>query len=407
MTEQRRLLEIAEREARNAERANRAKDEFLATVSHELRTPLNAILGWARLLRGGTLSPAKQQRAIETIERNAAAQARLVDDVLDISRIITGKLQLRVAPVDLVPLVDSAVDAVRTAADAKGVELLEVLDARLWVVGDADRLQQLVFNLLTNAIKFTERGGRVEVRVERAEPCARIVVSDTGRGIRPDFLPFVFERFRQADSSTTRAHSGLGLGLAIVKHIVELHGGAVRAESEGEGKGATFTVTIPTAPGEAPATLPSDTTSPAAPPEGLRPPLDGLRVLVVDDEEDSRVLLHSVLDECHAVVTVAATAAEALDLFRRDRFDVLVSDIGMPGEDGYALVRAIRHLPAAEGGRIPALALTAYSRAEDREKALHAGFTCYAAKPIEPAQLQAIVARLAGRSGGPEAPRGS
>ncbi|APR88519.1 Chemotaxis protein methyltransferase CheR [Minicystis rosea] len=389
MTEHQNLLKIAEQ-------ANRAKDEFLASVSHELRTPLNAILGWARLLRGGALSPAKQARAIETIERNAVTQTRLIEDVFDISRIITGKLRLSVAPVDLTRLVDSALEAVQTAADAKGVALSAALGARAVVVGDEDRLLQLVFNLLTNAIKFTAQGGRVEVRVAHEGPCAQIVVADTGRGIRPDFLPHVFERFRQADSSTTRVHGGLGLGLAIVKHIVELHGGTVRAASEGEGRGATFTVTIPTAPHAPP---PPDAASPPAPPTPVRPPLDGLRVLVVDDEEDTRILLRSVLDECRADVTTVGAAAEALDMLRHARFDVLVSDIGMPGVDGYALIREIQRLPAAEGGRIPALALTAYSREEDRTKALRAGFTSYASKPIEPVQLQALVARLAGRIG--------
>jgi len=399
------LFEAVRRERRRAEEANRTKDEFLAVTSHELRTPLTAILGWSRLLRLGAVPEDGRDRALETIERNARAQAQLIEDILDVSRIMTGKFRLDVAPVDLGPVVEAAVEVVRPAADAKGVRLQVLLDPAAGVVhGDAARLQQVAWNLLANAVKFTPRGGRVYVRLQRAESQVELTVADSGRGVAPAFLPHLFEPFQQADGSTTRAHGGLGLGLAIVKHLVELHGGTIEAASEGEGRGATFTVRVPMASLQCALT--------AAPPDPLAPPtrpvgpprcppeVAGLRVLVVEDSRDARDLIRAILEQCGAAVTTAASAAEALALFRRDPPDVLLSDIGMPDEDGYALVRAVRALPAERGGRTPAVALTAYARREDRIRALREGFTDHVSKPIEPQDLLTVLAAAVGRHGG-------
>ena len=395
-----------EREARTAaEEANRLKDEFLATLSHELRTPLTSILGWARLLRSGNLTPDAAERALEVIERNARSQNALIGDILDVSRIITGKLRLEVRPVELSPIIEAAADAVRPAADAKNVRLQVLLDPSAGQVsGDSDRLQQVVWNLLTNAVKFTSKGGRVQVRLECINSHVEIVISDTGQGIPPEFLPYVFDRFRQADQNSTRTHGGLGLGLSIVKQFVEMHGGTVGVDSAGEGQGTTFTVALPrlavrreqqTTQRVHPT---ADTATLAALPLDCPPSLEGLHVLVVDDEADTRDLLRAILERCGSRVSTAASAAEALTLLETSKPDVLLSDIGMPNEDGYTLIREVRAREALEKlNHIPAIALTAYARVEDRVRALKAGFQVHVPKPIEPVELTAVVASLVGR----------
>ena len=376
-----------------AEQASRAKDEFLSTLSHELRTPLNAIVGWSTLLRQGTLAPERAARALETVEKNAHIQARLIEDMLDFSRIEQGKLVLSVGPLELTRVVEAAIEAVRPAADAKGVRIQPVLDSHATIVGDADRLQQIAWNLLSNAIKFTPKGGRVQVLLRRAHSYVELAVSDNGQGIEPEFLPFVFDRFRQADPSFTRRAGGLGLGLAIVRSLVELHGGTVVAQSDGKGKGAAFEVRLPTAPVRA---EPSSEQHPDASRVNFECPkeLAGLSVLVVDDEPDTRELIRYLLEQCDTHVTSAASAREALACLERGRFDVLVSDIGMPDQDGYTLIRRVRALPPSQGGWIPAVALTAYTRAEDRTRALRSGFNTHLAKPIEPSELLAVIAAV-------------
>ncbi|MBA2502021.1 MAG: response regulator, partial [Pyrinomonadaceae bacterium] len=397
-------VEVTEqvRARQRVEETNRLKDEFLATVSHELRTPLTAIIGWSSLLRSGKLDETNSANALETIERNGKAQSQLIEDLMDVSRVITGKMRLDVHPVELIPIVEAAVDAVSLAAEAKEIRLQTLLDPAAGPIsGDPARLQQIIWNLLSNAIKFTPKRGRVQLRLERVNSHIEIVVSDTGQGVSPEFLPFVFDRFRQADGATTRAHGGLGLGLAIVRHLVELHGGTVRVDSPGDGQGATFTVSLPLmivhrAPdGE-------ERRHPKAERAGemmCPPELDGLRVLVVDDEPDARELLTVVLAQCGAEVTTAASVLDALAALEESRPDVIVSDIGMPEEDGYSLIRQIRALPDDRGGRIPAAALTAYAGAEDRKRALLAGFQLHIPKPVEPTELVAVVATLAGRTG--------
>ncbi|MGH7230613.1 MAG: response regulator [Nitrospiraceae bacterium] len=394
-----------------AQEANRIKDEFLATVSHELRTPLTAILGWAQMLHGGKLDETAKQRAIHSIERNAKSQAHLIEDLLDISRIITGKLRLDVRSVDLGPIIEAAIDAVRPAADAKGIQLQKILDSLAGLVsGDPDRLQQVLWNLLSNSIKFTPRGGRVQIRLERLDSHARITVSDTGQGINAEFLPCMFDLFRQADSTITRMHGGLGLGLAIVRHVVEMHGGTVRADSPGEGQGATFTVTFPLI-GIRPLDDSSDRVSHRNTALGngfsfdCAPALKGLHVLVVDDEPETRDLLVAVLSRCGAEVKASASVKDALEVLQHWRVDVLVSDIGMPGEDGYDLIRKVRAMAPDCGGRIPAVALTAYARVEDRLRALSAGFQMHVPKPVEPIELATVVASFAWRSEGEGRPR--
>jgi PAS domain S-box-containing protein len=398
-----------ERAARTeAERQGRMKDEFLATLSHELRTPLNAILGWSQVLRSGRKAdPEDVRRGLETIERNARAQTRIIEDLLDMSRIISGKVRLDVQRVELSSVLDAAVATVRHAADAKGVRLQVVLDPNAGVVaGDPARLQQVFWNLLSNSVKHSQRGGRVQVLLDRVNSHVEVNVIDDGEGISPEFLPHVFDRFRQADSTTTRRHGGLGLGLSIVKQLVELHGGTVRAASAGVGQGATFTVMLPLTPVQ----LESEPTGERRHPRADVDPnavsdacvkLAGVRVLVVDDEPDARSLLERLLADCEAVVTTAASAAEALDVVRREKPDVVVSDIGMPGEDGYALIRKVRALGPGEGGDVLAVALTAYARTEDRTRAMLAGFQTHVAKPVEPAELVAAVASLARRTGRP------
>jgi PAS domain S-box-containing protein len=400
--EARSRLLSSEKLARNeAERANRLKDEFLATISHEIRNPLNAILGWAHMLRLGKLTPPNTERAIETIYRNAKSQAQLVADLLDVSRIISGKLQLDVRPVDLLSIINAAIDSIRPAADAKDIRLQAVLDpAAGQIHGDGDRLQQIVWNLLTNAVKFTPKGGRIQVKLKRIDSQVEIVVSDSGVGISKDFLPYVFDRFRQADASTTRIHGGLGLGLSIVHQLVDLHGGSVSVSSEGEGKGATFTISLPFGvtssekEGEPANPVPTDEVNTM---EGL-PSLVGLKVLVVDDEADTRELIREVLKECNAEVILSRSAAEALEALEQYQPDILISDLGMPDEDGYSLISKIRALPAERGGHVPAAALTAYARAEDRMRVLRSGFQFHLPKPVDSAELVTVVASLAGRA---------
>jgi PAS domain S-box-containing protein len=390
-----------ERLYREAQESNRLKDEFLATISHELRTPLTAILGWSQMMRTEQLGGDSAVKAFETIERNARAQAQLIDDLLDVSRIITGKLRIDVRQVDPNSFVEAAIGSVRPAAEAKGVRVQKIMDTGVVTVsGDPVRLQQIVWNLLSNSIKFTPRGGRVQVRLERVNSHIEIAVSDTGAGISPEFLPHVFERFRQADGRTTRQHGGMGLGLAIVRHLVELHGGTVRAESPGEGQGSTFTVLLPVAPvyrndvgAERVHPAARDTLPTYECPERL----DGLKVLVVDDETDTRELLKAGLGRCGAEVTAAASAAEALDAISAGVPDLLISDIGMPEVDGYELIRRIRQLPAESGGKVPAIALTAYARTEDRMQALRAGYHMHVPKPVELAELVAVAASLVQR----------
>jgi len=383
-----------------AEAANRAKDEFLTVLSHELRTPLNAVYGWARMLRSRQLDEAASARALEAIDRNANAQVQLVDDLLDVSRVITGKMRLDVRPVDLPAVVDAALDAVRPAAEAKGIRLQSVLDPRSGpMTGDPNRLQQVVWNLLMNAVKFTAKGGQVQVHLQRVASHVEIVVSDTGRGIAPDLLPFVFDRFRQQDSSSTRASTGLGLGLALVKHFVELHGGSVAAQSPGEGQGATFTVKLPVTIAEiaAPSITRAHPTAASMERPELGVRLDGLRVLVVDDDADALDLASAILIEAGAAVRVCSSAPEALEMLRQWAPDVLVADIEMPEEDGYSLIRKVRALDAERGGRTPAVALSAYGRTQDRMRSLTAGYNMHVPKPVDPGELTTIIASVGGR----------
>ncbi|MGH9940904.1 MAG: PAS domain-containing protein [Pyrinomonadaceae bacterium] len=391
------------RQARqSAEHANRLKDEFLATVSHELRTPLTAILGWAKMLRAGGLGPEVVPRALATIERNAEAQNQLIEDILDVSRIITGKLRLETRPVNLVAVIDAAVDVVRPALGAKRILLKTKFDPDAALVsGDTSRLQQVVWNLLSNAVKFTPAEGEIVVRLARARGHAEISVRDTGEGISPEFLPYVFERFRQAQGGTNRRHGGLGLGLAIVRHLVELHGGAVGAASEGEGRGATFTVRLPlSALRMADDGWGNEERDPPSTVRNLASAiLKGVRVLVVDDEPDARELVGTMLSQHGAEAIIAASTAEALDKLKENCPDVLVSDIGMPSEDGYALIRRIRTLDA-RGSELPAVALTAYARAEDRLRSLEEGYQAHLTKPVRTAELIQVIARLAGKAAG-------
>jgi PAS domain S-box-containing protein len=380
-----------------AEEAGRMKDEFLATISHELRTPLNAMFGWTRLLRAGNLDQQAAAQAIEVIDRNARAQAQLIDDLLDISRIITGKMRLDVQTLDPIPLIEVALESVRPAAEAKGVRLQPILDPQAGPIsGDANRIQQVVWNLLSNAIKFTPKGGRVQVRLERVNSHVEVRVSDTGQGISPEFLPYVFDRFRQADSSNTRSSMGLGLGLAIVRQLIELHGGAVCAESEGEGKGATFTFKLPVIAvydKQTDGKKDGPSVNRTGPIEAL-PSLNGVRVLIVDDKEDARDLLIHVFKPCGAQVKTAASADEGLVDVKDWRPDVIISDIEMPGTDGYSFMQQVRAWEGEHGGWIPAIALTAYARRTDRLRTLSAGFQMHVTKPVEPNELVTVVASL-------------
>ena len=401
-TEREQLLAHEQMARAEAEKANRLKDEFLATVSHELRTPLNAIIGWSYMLRSGTLDEATSVRALEAIERNAKSQAQLVEDILDMSRVITGKLRLSIEPVDVASVINAAIDSVQLAADSKSIQLEVTLDpSARHTSGDSGRLQQVVWNLLSNAIKFTPAGGRVRVQLERSGSNAQIKVSDTGQGISRAFLPFIFDRFRQADGSSTRRHGGLGLGLAIVRHLVELHGGTVEADSPGEGLGSTFTIRLPLAPmrertkrerrqtGNLWLNEDADSEIKAL------PSLEGVRVLLVDDDEDTLNMLTIMLTENRATVESARSASEALEALEWYDADVLVSDIAMPDEDGYSLISKLRELEAKGRKAIPAVALTAFVRIDDRARALSAGFNMFVPKPVELTELILAISSLA------------
>jgi PAS domain S-box-containing protein len=389
-------MELRLREQADAlEHANRVKDEFLATLSHELRTPLNAILGWSDMLLRPELPPEMQRKALESVNRNARAQAALISDILDVSRIITGKLRLDLRSVDFRDVVRASCESIQPAADAKGVEIRIAIHPHPAVAGDPDRLQQVLWNLLSNSVKFSERGGRIELDVRQVGSNIRIVVKDEGAGIAPDLLPHVFERFRQADSSTTRTRGGLGLGLAIVRHLVELHGGTVTAESAGPGRGARFAVTLPARSLVVADRLPAD--SSMGTPWGSVAILEGSHILAVDDQEEARVLIQAVLERHGARVTVCSTAEEALSILSRERPDMLVADVGMPGVDGYELIRRVRALPDRYAKMLPAVALTAYGGVPDRAKALAAGYWEHLAKPIMPDALATALAAVLGR----------
>jgi signal transduction histidine kinase/CheY-like chemotaxis protein len=401
LLEKRRQLLVSEQDARcAAEDSNRLKDEFLSTVSHELRTPLTAINGWALMLRAGRLNAAQSVRALETIVRSAKSQNQLINDLLDVSRIIAGKLRLDVAPLKLGSVIEDAIDTVRPAAAAKGIHLSALLDPGADTIsGDAERLQQVVWNLLSNAVKFAPNGGRVEVILKRADSRVEIIVADNGQGIEPEFLPYVFERFRQEHGGTNRQQGGLGLGLAIVRHIVELHGGTVRVASEGLGKGATFTVALPAAQDRAMSPHEFRDNTPGRSLEPPNPPsLVGIRALFVDDEADAREIITIMLAGSGAEVRTASSAPEALAACDEWRPEILIADIGMPGEDGYTLMKKLRALEKLRGGHIPAIALTAYARQEDRLRALSVGYELHVPKPIEPDELLGAVASLANRT---------
>jgi signal transduction histidine kinase/ActR/RegA family two-component response regulator len=399
---ERKMLLESERAARNAaEKMSELKDEFLATLSHELRTPLNAILGWSQVLQRGPKDEFDTRQGLEAIERNARMQTQLIEDLLDMSRITSGKLRLDVQPLQPVSFIEAAIETVTPGADAKGIRLERLLDPAAGPIsGDPGRLQQVVWNLLSNAIKFTPKNGKVQILLERVNSHIEISVADTGVGIRPEFIPHLFERFRQGDASTTRKYGGLGLGLSIVKNLVELHGGTVRVKSAGQDQGTTVTVHLPLT-----AVHRSSSTEVRLHPKSSNvqaihinaAELAGLKVLVVDDQPDARELVRRVLEDCAAEVITAGTAAEALALVERHRPDVLISDIGMPEGDGYELLRQVRALGAERGGKVPAIALTAFARSEDRTRALRAGFVVHVSKPVDPTELVATVASVAGR----------
>jgi PAS domain S-box-containing protein len=394
-----RSLDAEQRARSEAELASRMKDEFLANLSHELRTPLTAILGWSHIMRRENVTPQQLANGADVVERNARAQAQIIEDLLDMSAIISGKVRLHIEEhIDLRAVVAAAIETTRAAADAKHITIQVDVEAadRLHINADASRLRQVIWNLLSNAIKFTPAGGRVSVHAARMHDRVEIAVADTGEGIASDFLPYVFDRFRQADASTTRRHGGLGLGLSIVKQLVELHGGMVRVFSEGKGRGTTFSVTLPAesrfvqTEGRAAKRREADVDLPGKDSERIR----GARILVVDDDADARELLRRLLEDCGAQVTLSESSADAMEIIRKGELDLVVSDIGMPGEDGYTLMRRVRALPAEEGGKVPALALTAYARAEDRVKAIRAGYQMHVPKPVDPAELIAMVASI-------------
>ena len=392
-----RLYTEAQEARANAEAANRAKDEFLSVLSHELRTPLTPILAWTRQLRRGKVAPGGVPRALEAIERNVKSQARLVEDLLDVSRIVSGKLHLDQRPVELPDVIQAAVDSVGPAAAAKQLALELLVDPGAGLVhGDPLRLQQVVWNLLSNAVKFTPAGGRIELGLASAGSHVELTVTDSGQGIAPAFLPQLFQRFRQADSSSRRAHGGLGIGLAIVRKLVELHGGSVEAASRGEGQGATFRVRLPMLERQ----LVLGPGQPRRGPGTDHAGLDGLHVLIVEDDPDTATVLAELVAENGAEARTAASVAEALDVLGRWRVDLLLSDLGMPGEDGYALIEKVRRQESAQGAKaLPAVAITAYARKEDRESALAAGFDTHVAKPLDPEELLATLAEVAGRGG--------
>jgi signal transduction histidine kinase/CheY-like chemotaxis protein len=385
---------------RDARAANQLKDEFLATLSHELRTPLNAILGYARLIRSGMLETGKQARALDTIERNATMLTQIVEDILDVSRIITGKIRLNIQPVDVPAVIKNALETITPAAEAKHLRVHTILDPRASPVsGDPDRLQQIVWNLVSNAVKFTPKGGRIQVVLERIDSHVEMLVSDTGVGIKPEFLPFVFERFRQGDATTAREHAGLGLGLAIVRHLVELHGGTVSAESGGQGQGATFRVRLPLmiAHAEMPTGPERPGTRTTRPTPTYPARLDGIHVLAVDDDHDALMLVREILETAGARVTTAASAREVLDTIDAARPHVLLADLGLPTISGFDLIARVRQLPDQALRNVPAAALTAYARSEDRVKAFQSGFQMHLAKPIDPMELIVAIATLAKR----------
>jgi two-component system, chemotaxis family, CheB/CheR fusion protein len=396
-------LLMQEKSARQqAETSNRAKDDFLANLSHELRNPLTPILGWAKLLRTGKLKEPAVTRALEVIERSAIAQTQLIEDILDISRITSGKLHLNTSPIDLVMVAQAAIEGVQLSADAKNISMVAQLSSAT-VLGDADRLQQVLWNILSNAIKFTPLGGQVEIAVESIDSHAQIRVSDTGKGIRAEFLPYIFDRFHQGDSSTTKANQGLGLGLSIVRQLVELHGGTVLAESTGEGQGTVITMRLPLVSIPQELTPPSDlqptvlTSSVNASTDYIRC-LEGLHILSVDDDVDTRELLQFVLEDYGAEVLTVGSAKEAIAALNENLYDVLISDIGMPHEDGYSLIQQVRSLDAETGGKIPAIALTAYASDGERQRAIDAGSQKHITKPVKLIQLALMVAELAWRS---------
>ena len=396
--EERARLLVREQAARaEAEAANRTKDEFLATLSHELRTPLTAILGWSHLVRTKRLPEPDFSRALETIERNARSQSQLIDDLLDVSRIITGKLQIERGSVNLSNVIEAALDSMRPAIEAKAISFeIASEPPQCFVLGDSNRLQQIFWNLFSNAVKFTPRGGQIKVSVGCIDSRVTVSVTDTGIGINPDFLPFIFDRFRQADGSTTREHGGLGLGLAIVRHLVELHNGSVQVESGGKDLGSTFTIELPVAKSEVVLANPRE----GANVEALSAArlLQGVKVLVVDDEADSRDLVMTILTRCGSDVRCSESAAEAMRAFQEWQPDVLVSDIGLPNEDGYSLIRKLRKLKSKRAKKIPAVALTAYATDEDRLQALSAGFQIHVAKPIEPESFLTSIVTVLGRN---------
>jgi signal transduction histidine kinase/ActR/RegA family two-component response regulator len=404
--EERAKLLVREQAAREeAEQANRTKDEFLATLSHELRTPLTAILGWSHLVRTGSLDKSQLNRAVETIERNARSQSQLIDDLLDVSRIITGKLQIEPVKLDLCTVVESAIEAVRPSFEAKNIHLTTSMASEgCLVAGDANRLQQIFWNLLSNAIKFTPEGGSVRVEVKEKKQDLLVAVTDSGSGITAEFLPYIFDRFRQADGSTTRMHGGLGLGLSIVKHLVQLHGGKVKVKSDGKDKGSTFMVTLPLVSSAA-SLAPEDTAAVEASGNGVAPGflkiLKGLRVLVVDDEADSRDLVSAILTRCGSDVNCCESAAEGMKAFKSWKPDLLVSDIGMPVEDGYSLITKLRKLKTKRAKEMPAIALTAYATKEDQARTLSSGFQIHVAKPIDPEILITSIAKAMGSKVGP------
>jgi signal transduction histidine kinase/ActR/RegA family two-component response regulator len=389
------------RAKKEAEAATVAKDEFMSVVSHELRTPLNAILGWTRMLQGDLATDETRRKGLETILRNAQVQTQLIEDILDFSRIISGKLRLEVRKIDLAEVIEAAIDVVTPAANAKNIRLEVILDSKGIVSGDADRLQQVLWNLLTNAVKFTPKGGRVQVRLQRVNSSVEISVSDTGQGISADFLPYIFERFRQQDNTKTRRHGGLGLGMAITRHIVELHGGTIRAESPGEGLGATFTVRLPVM------IVHSDKLPTSAQADGLvssetdnlsesdSTQLNGFQILIVDDETDARDLIAFILTQHGANVVAAANVREAVEKFQSLKPDLIVSDIEMPDEDGFSLIEKLKAFNEGQKRKIPAIALTAHARPSERLKVLSSGYQIHLAKPVEPAELLAVVANFA------------
>ncbi len=393
------VLKEAQVARERAESANRVKDDFLATISHELRTPLTAMVGWIRMLRSGSLDAEKIEKALDVIDRNVRSQAQLVEDLLDISRITMGRLRLQVRPLEPGALITAAVEALKLAAEAKNVQVKTILDSDAGpIAGDFERLQQVIWNLLSNAIKFTPKGGHVQVSLERVDSHIEMRIADDGRGIAPDFLPHVFERFRQADAVTTRRHGGIGMGLAISKAIVELHGGTISVESEGEGKGTTFIVSLPLMPVKR--ALSKDGVHPRAQTNSVMdcpPEVAGLSVLVVDDDPDTCDMIREILASCGAVVRTATSAEDALDFFQTARPDLLISDIGMPNVDGYSLIKRVRERERqTRDNRVPAVALTAFARIEDRVKALASGYQMHVAKPVEPTELLTIVASLSG-----------